>query len=255
MLQERPFYTTFAWAYDLIIDAPAKSRCDFFERIWHRHSQKGPISILDAGCGTGNYALELASREHNVIGVDSSRFQLEQVRSKAALTDYRVELIQADLLALPFRKRFDLLLCRGVLNDLTDKNSRSQIFVQFSSAIQEDGLIIFDVRDWEGSIRQKTAEPETVKELDTDRGRLRFVSRTSLDHESHSLKIHEQHTLQGLNGTETFDWDFTMRCWTPDEIKCSLERAGLTTVEQYGGWDEAMEVGSTERLITVARIV
>jgi SAM-dependent methyltransferase len=42
-----------------------------------------PASVLDAGCGTGRVAIELARRGHAVVGVDIDEAMLEAARAKA----------------------------------------------------------------------------------------------------------------------------------------------------------------------------
>src|SRR5438046_1453174 len=43
-----------------------------------------PARILDAGCGTGNYARALARRGYRVVGVDRSARLLADARAKGA---------------------------------------------------------------------------------------------------------------------------------------------------------------------------
>jgi len=46
-----------------------------------------PATVLDAGCGTGRVAIELARRGHDVVGVDVDPSMLDSARAKApALT-------------------------------------------------------------------------------------------------------------------------------------------------------------------------
>jgi len=40
------------------------------------------LDVLDAGCGTGNYTLELVSRGHSVVGLDASGEMLSRARAK-----------------------------------------------------------------------------------------------------------------------------------------------------------------------------
>ena len=79
----RPFYREFAWAYDLIIISSISNRCDFIEDML---SQRGVFSnscILDAGCGTGNYSIELARRGYMVTGLDISPELLAEAKKKS----------------------------------------------------------------------------------------------------------------------------------------------------------------------------
>jgi SAM-dependent methyltransferase len=76
--------------------------------------------VLDAGCGSGRFTHLIADHDAAmVIGVDIN----ESVDGAAAYcADLpNVHIVQANLLALPFKKQaFDLVWCRGVLHHTPD---------------------------------------------------------------------------------------------------------------------------------------
>lgn len=251
--QTRPFYHDFAWAYDLIIKAPAKERCDFVQRVLGRHSKNKSLRILDAGCGTGSYTIELATRGYHLTGIDSSRAQLNQAELKLQNCGMEVNFEQLDLLSYNSPHKFDLIFCRGVLNDLIEDSDRLRIFETFASVLDTSGLLLFDVRDWEGSVIQKTADPVSEKHLQTEHGELHFRSETRLNHESRLMEITESHELKTSLGTKQYSWDLVMRPWTEGEIDEVITLAGFEILEQFGDFDENVAIGSTERRIVVAQ--
>ncbi len=249
----RPFYNDFAWAYDLIINAPSKERCDFVDRALERNCQKETVRILDAGCGTGSYSIELASRGYSVTGVDSSEAQLRQAKEKALDTGTSVNFECHDLLKYNPTTKFDLVFCRGLLNDLITDFERKKIFQVFASSLKINGLLIFDVRDWEGSVKQKNEKPVNEKHLQTEHGNLHFISETTLNHELRLMEITECHLLESSTGRRNYNWNLTMRPWSIDEIDNTISSTGFQLIEQYGDFNENIRVGSTERLIIVAK--
>ncbi len=68
-----------------------------------------PSSVLDAGCGTGRVAAELARRGVGVVGVDLDETMLEVARRKAP----GISWVQADLSTLSLGRRFDLVVMAG----------------------------------------------------------------------------------------------------------------------------------------------
>ena len=69
----------------------------------------GPRSVLDAGCGTGRVAVELARRGLDVTGVDVDVSMLEEARTKAPeLTWIHADLAEADL-----DRTFDTVVLAG----------------------------------------------------------------------------------------------------------------------------------------------
>jgi len=82
------------------------------------------LRILDAGCGTGNYSLELARRGHTVVGVDNSESMLERARKKSSGVE-NVAFIEHNLTQpLPFGDgEFDAAVSTMVLYALPDPGS------------------------------------------------------------------------------------------------------------------------------------
>jgi ubiquinone/menaquinone biosynthesis C-methylase UbiE len=77
---------------------------------------RGPSDVLDAGCGTGFLALELAARGHRVTGVDFAPAMVAQARHKAAERGLNVRFEEGDAEQLAFPDRsFDLVISRHVL--------------------------------------------------------------------------------------------------------------------------------------------
>lgn len=59
--------------------------------------------VLDLSCGTGNYALDLAERGWQVVGVDLAPVMLVEARRKAAAQHACVRFVAGDAGALPLR--------------------------------------------------------------------------------------------------------------------------------------------------------
>jgi SAM-dependent methyltransferase len=76
----------------------------------------GPLDALDAGCGTGFLALELAARGHRVTGIDFAPSMVARAQEKAAASGLAVRFEQGDAENLPYPNgSFDLVISRHVL--------------------------------------------------------------------------------------------------------------------------------------------
>jgi SAM-dependent methyltransferase len=69
----------------------------------------GPASVLDAGCGTGRVAIELARHGIDVVGVDVDRSMLAAARRRQP----ELEWVESDLAALDLGRRFDVVVLAG----------------------------------------------------------------------------------------------------------------------------------------------
>jgi SAM-dependent methyltransferase len=93
-------------------DAPYATRAAAGENI-HGEADLvesfGPRTVLDAGCGTGRVAIELARRGVAVVGVDIDPQMLATARRKAPTLEWH----QADLATVDLGRQFDLILMAG----------------------------------------------------------------------------------------------------------------------------------------------
>jgi SAM-dependent methyltransferase len=248
----RPFYTEFAWAYDLLIQGPVASRVDFIVEQLHRRGILPGARLLDAGCGTGTYSITLAQEGFKVTGIDRSKDLIAEARRKAATAGIGVHFSEGDIVSLPAGLQVDAILCRGVLNDFLEEDSRRRVFRSFASATHHVGGIILDVREWHSTVARKTDEPVFEKTVKTERGRLTFRSVTELQPEKQCLLVSETHLLESRSGRQTAEYDFVMRCWTQDEITGGLTSAGFESVQCFGDYDTAKPIGATDRLVVVS---
>jgi ubiquinone/menaquinone biosynthesis C-methylase UbiE len=94
---------------------------------------------LDAACGTGRHAAYLASRGHEVLGVDVSANMLAVARAKLPGVDFR----QADVCALPVPDEdVDLVVCSLALEHVPDL---AAAFAEFRRVLRPGGhLVIAD---------------------------------------------------------------------------------------------------------------
>jgi 2-polyprenyl-3-methyl-5-hydroxy-6-metoxy-1,4-benzoquinol methylase len=248
----RPFYDEYAWAYDLIITQPVSQQCDFIEDILSRRGIASGAWILDAGCGVGSHAIELARRGYVVNAVDLSPQFIAEAHSRVGDKALPVSFHVGNILELSAASPYDAILCRGVLNDLLDKMSRRRVFFSFAGVLRSQGVLILDVREWDATVSRKSEEPVFEKVVETPLGRLTFRSVTRLEHQTRRLLVSEQHTLRHQNAETVSTYDFSMRCWTKGELQEYLTQAGFEAIEYFGAYDRSVPVGTNDRLVSVA---
>jgi SAM-dependent methyltransferase len=82
--------------------------------------------VLDAGCGTGENALHLASLGHVVTGVDASPAAIERARAKAAKRGLAATFLLADALHLErIGRRFETVLDCGLFHTFPPAERRA----------------------------------------------------------------------------------------------------------------------------------
>lgn len=209
-------------------------------------------ALLDAGCGTGRYAIELARRGYTVRGIDLSPELIDEANRSIGGCPISVSFTVGDITTMSVG-RTDAILCRGVLNDIISDADRHAVLDRFGQMLQPKGVLILDVRDWEATAERKAREPVFRKRVSTNRGDLTFTSVTTLDPEHRQLVIAEQHTLVDDGHDRVVDFQFVMRCWTSDELRSTLAQAGFGNVAYFGAYDARVKTGASDRLIVVAQ--
>jgi 2-polyprenyl-3-methyl-5-hydroxy-6-metoxy-1,4-benzoquinol methylase len=94
--------------YQARFDALAESGVDVHGEASFVASME-PHTVLDAGCGTGRVAIELARRGIEVVGVELDPSMLAVAREKAP----HVEWIEHDVSTLDLGRTFDVVLMAG----------------------------------------------------------------------------------------------------------------------------------------------
>jgi SAM-dependent methyltransferase len=248
----RPFYSEYAWAFDLLIDRPVEQECRTIAAWLVERGVVSGASLLDAGCGTGRYAVELSRHGYLVHGIDRSpELVAEAVRSAHSAARSASFAVRDILEGSP--ARYEAVLCRGVLNDFLGESARASAFANFNRALLPNGVLILDVREWAGTAVRKTREPIFRKTITTERGTLTFTSVTELNPNDRQLMLTERHTLDNLGRERVSESRFVMQCWTREELDACLVRSGFVGPTYFGAYAADVAAGTTDRLVAVAQ--
>ena len=93
-------------------------------------------SLIDIGCGPGNYSLEFAKRGANVLGIDLSQKMLDKARNNAKMADVKLTLQKSDarLIRCPDNS-FDIaVIILAILNE--------KIIKEAARALKPGGLLL-----------------------------------------------------------------------------------------------------------------
>jgi len=98
--------------------------------------------VLDAGCGTGENALYVASLGLSVLGVDVAETALAIARQKAADRGIEVEFAPADALQLEhLGRRFETVLDCGLFHTFDDLDERTRYAASLASVTKHEGTL------------------------------------------------------------------------------------------------------------------
>jgi SAM-dependent methyltransferase len=121
---------------------PDRSDLDVYAAI---ADELGARRVLDVGCGTGSFALLLADRGVEVIGVDPAEESLAVARAKPGAD--RVRWIHGDATTLPALE-VDLATMTGnVAQAIVDETDWSGTLSGVHKALRHGGYLVFETRD------------------------------------------------------------------------------------------------------------
>jgi SAM-dependent methyltransferase len=97
-----------------------------------------PSSVLDAGCGTGRVAIELARHGIAVAGVDRDSSMIAEARRRAP----GIEWIEADLSTMDLGRTFDLVVLAGNVPIFCPEAARADLVTRCAAHVDAGGFMI-----------------------------------------------------------------------------------------------------------------
>ncbi len=97
-----------------------------------------PDRVLDAGCGAGRVAIELARRGVDVVGVDLDPDLLDRARRRAPALNW----IRADLAELDIERTFDVVVAAGNVLPFVRPDRRAAAVAGAARHLGAGGLLV-----------------------------------------------------------------------------------------------------------------
>jgi SAM-dependent methyltransferase len=120
-------------------DVHGEATC--IERLVQAHASPHatpPPRVLDAGCGTGRVAIELAQRGMAVVGVDLDAVMLTQARTKAPHLDWHL----ADLSTVQLEQPFDCIVLAGNVMIYLTPGTEAATLENLARHLKPAGLLV-----------------------------------------------------------------------------------------------------------------
>ena len=209
-----------------IYDALDPDRSDLKVYIDIVH-ELGADRVLDVGCGTGTFALLLADRGLEVIGVDPAGGSLAVAQAKPGAD--RVRWIHGDATSLP-PMQVDLATMTGnVAQAIVDQPDWEGTLRGVYDTLRRGGHLVFETRDpayrawqeWNRSASYRTKELEGVGTVES------WVDVTDIDGSLVSFRMTWVFASDGRALTS----DSTLRFRERDEVEATLIACGYAVDE------------------------
>ncbi|MCL2129914.1 MAG: class I SAM-dependent methyltransferase [Treponema sp.] len=208
--------------------------------------ETGP-KVLDLCCGMGRITAELARRGFAATGVDIMPSLLSAAREDAAYEGLKIEYIEADARSFKRPSFFDTAVNLYISFGYFENPADDLLLVQnVYESLKPGGSFIIETLGKEIAVRDFTPG-EWFK-------RAGYTVLTEYESVDSWAGLKNRWTLIPLKTEETrIEKTFTQRLYAATELRALLLKAGFSTVELYGGWDESPYDQNAEVLITVGR--
>jgi 2-polyprenyl-3-methyl-5-hydroxy-6-metoxy-1,4-benzoquinol methylase len=97
-----------------------------------------PASVLDAGCGTGRVARELARLGVEVVGVDVDASMVAEARRLSPDIDF----VQSDLATLALGRQFDVVVLAGNVPLFCPVENRADLVATSATHVRAGGVFV-----------------------------------------------------------------------------------------------------------------
>ena len=138
------------WAELAAMGENVHGEADFVEQcLQATQARRNPRSVLDAGCGTGRVAVELARRGMDVVGVDLDPSMLDRARSKAP----EVAWVRGDLTDIDLGRRFDVVVLAGNVMIFLAPGTEEAVVENMARHLAPGGALVAGFQLEEGRLR------------------------------------------------------------------------------------------------------
>ena len=222
---ERSFVCSSAF-YDLLYhDKDYAAEVDFIEKVFSVFGR--PQSILELGCGTGNYTKLLRGRGYDVTGLDLSERMIDAAKQKCD-SAFHV----GDIRNFSISRKFDAIIAMfAVIGYLTENSDVEAAFCNIRAHLKPGGLFVFDV--WNGLAVMRDLPEVRVKEVEDCDKKILRVAVPKLEASNHVCVVDYKFLILDKHNEafEELNERHRVRFYFPQEIQFFLKVAGFEVLK------------------------
>jgi SAM-dependent methyltransferase len=186
--------------------------------------QQGAV-ILDLACGSGEHAVELASRGYSVVGYDLSLAMLARAADEAQERNQKINFLQGDMREMAFEEMFDGIYCWSTSFGYFDDERNYSVLQRIHRALRVGGMFLLDM------VNRDYAAPRSPSLVWYEGDGCVCMDDMHVDFFTSRLRVKRTTMLDDGRSKEL---DYSIRLYALHELGKMLHECGFKVVEVTG---------------------
>jgi SAM-dependent methyltransferase len=196
------------------------------ERLFERHLDCYPASLLDIGCGTGRDLAFLAERSPECVGVDIQEGMIAFARERREHIDFRV----GDMRSVRVGRTFEAITCMGIaIANLHTDQDLAAAFATFAAHSQAGTLLVLEALN----ALNADAGGGLARRFVIDTPELKASADATYQHDRRRQLLERRRVWTGMDAGPVEDF-VRFRTVAPRELEHHLAWHGFETLDMYG---------------------
>lgn len=210
-------------------DIDYKKWADYVESIFEMNNIK-PSLVLDLGCGTGNFCIEMAKRGYDMIGIDASTDMLSCAKEKSLKQGCDILYLNQDITDFELYGTVDAAVSLvDTVNYITYKKNVLRLFKLVKNYLNPGGLFIFDINS--RYKLERLLGNNVFYEIDED---VSYIWQNRFDKVKKICEFDLTFFIKNCEGNyERYDEIHFERAYSVDELKELIENKNMILMEVY----------------------
>jgi ubiquinone/menaquinone biosynthesis C-methylase UbiE len=187
--------------------------------------------VLDLACGTGRHAVKLAKQGFVVTGLDFNNEFLKLARQASKKNGVQLKLVQGDMRSLPFRNKFESVICMYTSFGYFNDNGNLQTLKSISYSLKQSGYLLLDLPN-----KYWTTHKIAKKKINTI-GSASVLEVRSFDKNRNLLKNKIIILERDRNKTRQVSISTFLRLYDLKEIQGELKKVNLRIIKVFGDYN------------------
>jgi SAM-dependent methyltransferase len=242
-------YSNFAYYYDrLMKDIDYGKWADYTVELFKKYGIE-PSLVLDLGCGTGSFCIEMSAKGYEMIGVDLSPDMLSCARMKSIKKGADILFLNQDMISFELYGTVDAAVClMDSMNYITRRKDVEKVLKLVNNYLNPNGLFIFDINS-QYKFENILAD-NVFYSVEDD---ISYIWQNSFDKTKSLCRFDLTFFVKSGRLYERFDEMHYEKAFTVDKLKLSIEAAGLELCAVYGEFGFSFPGKTCERIFFVCR--